>query len=540
MPSPAVKFQGNLAVIDFGPPFDAESYGLFLKVKALPESHTIFLEESFVHRVTTPARFANLLGVDAAPLRLRDHLVFPSHGWDYQRYGLAEAIEAKRWAAWWDCGMGKTWLEWAFAFMVAEQLTGGRVLILTLPEVIPELLAMMASWYGDTPPCPVRTIGTRAELVRWCRGDFGDGPEVGICNYEKLIPGPVVEFRHLAGIVADESSLLKAGGGTIKWNLIKSARGVEYKLSCTGTPAPNEAMEYASQGSFLERLRTEGEILWTFFSKTRDGEWYIKPHAREAFYRFLSTWSMYLRDPSAYGFRDNVVKLPEPIYLPHQVPATGEQLRMAESLGVVQAGDLFAEPKSMGVEERAKLAQAARGFVYQGGGREAWSPVDSLKPQLMADLVRCEAGAGAQVITWCEFHAEVEILRGMVSGSGVDAGYISGDTPKKRRREIVREFQQGNLQVLVSKDTLIGYGLNLPMATAHVGSPTDSAERFYQRTRRSYRYGQRERLRVHLPYVPELEGATYQNLTEKLGRMESDAVEQEHYYAAQMRERMAA
>ena len=67
----------------------------------------------------------------------------------------------------------------------------------------------------------------------------------------------------LAGLVLDESSILKSGGGTIKWNLIHSAKGIEYKLSCTATPAPNDVMEYASQAGFLEKIRSEGQVLWT-------------------------------------------------------------------------------------------------------------------------------------------------------------------------------------------------------------------------------------------------------------------------------------
>ncbi|MHB8409868.1 MAG: hypothetical protein ACYDHY_17575 [Acidiferrobacterales bacterium] len=33
---------------------------------------------------------------------------------------------------------------------------------------------------------------------------------------------------------------------------------------------------------FLEKLRTEGEILWTFFTRNKRGEWTVKPHARTA------------------------------------------------------------------------------------------------------------------------------------------------------------------------------------------------------------------------------------------------------------------
>src|SRR3990167_11402603 len=120
------------------------------------------------------------------------------------------------------------------------------------------------------------------------------------------------EMRRLSGVAFDESSRLKGGGGVIKWHLIRSCRGIEYKLSATATPAPNDTMEYASQASFLEKLRNEGEILWTYFSRDKYGTWSVKPHAREAFYRFMASWSIYLRDPKDYGFNDILATLPPP------------------------------------------------------------------------------------------------------------------------------------------------------------------------------------------------------------------------------------
>jgi hypothetical protein len=185
-------------------------------------------------------------------------------------------------------------------------------------------------------------------------------------NTEKFMDkkeGLIPELRQLGCFALDESSILKTGGGTAKWNIIKSTKGIEYKLSGSATPAPNEAMEYASQASFLETITNDGEIIWTFFSKTKTGEWYIKPHAMEAFYRFLSGWSNYMRTPAAYGFKDNVKPVPQPEFIVHQVQATPEQMQEAQRYRFEIGAGLIGDQR-MGVKERMKLSQIAKGFVY--------------------------------------------------------------------------------------------------------------------------------------------------------------------------------
>lgn len=271
------------------------NHRLFLQTKSLPESQVTYDWEADRYEVTTPARFAALLGVPGV-VRVTEPIEPAAHLFDYQRWTIRQALEAKRFAAWLDTGLGKTavYLEWA---RQVRQLTGARVLILTPLGIIPQVIEEAQRFYGDG--LPIERLSTREALIDWLPKD---GPAVGICNYEKFIPGTISELRYLGGLVADEASLLRTGGGVIKWNLIHSAKGIEYKLACTATPAPNDAMEYASQAAFLEKLRNEGEILWTYFQRDKFNNWFIKPHAKAAFYRFMASWSLYMRDPVRFGF----------------------------------------------------------------------------------------------------------------------------------------------------------------------------------------------------------------------------------------------
>lgn len=395
MATAAVQINGSDAIIRFNS-FGLDNYPLFLKCKKLPESTCEYDWRTDTYTITTPARFASILGAEL-PTRPVATLPLAEYLWDYERFIVQRALEAKRYAIFANCGLGKTPMALEFARQVMHLVQSGKVLIFTLIDIFDEFFGQCEQFYGDS--LPIVKLETRDELIQWLKpnkgeehdnrernqpdGSNGDNgaatgdqgtaqrtPEpctrgrLAICNYEKLIPGQMPELRYLAGLILDESSILKSGGGKIKWNLIKSAKGIEYKLSCTATPAPNDVMEYASQAAFLEKLRSEGEILWTFFSKKgKNGTWEVKPHAKEAFYKFMSSWSIYLRNPASYGFKDNIRPVPKPDFIEHRISMTETQKALSQALFVKTGAGMFGE-KSMGIRERSKLSQIAKGFIY--------------------------------------------------------------------------------------------------------------------------------------------------------------------------------
>ncbi len=521
-----VTIDGDIATVTFER-YGLELYPLFLRAKQLPETQVTYDWERDTYTLTTPARFAARLGVDER-LQARTVLPIAEHLFDYQRWVLELALEAKRFAAWLDTGLGKTavFLEWA---RQVHALTGGRVLIVAPLAVLPQIAQEWERFYARS-IAPIR-LTTCDDLDAWLRGAGTDECWLGLTNYEKFIPGVMSELRRLGGLVCDESSLLRTGGGKIKWNIIKSARGIEYKLSSTATPAPNEAMEYASQASFLEKLRSEGEILWTYFSKDGRGNWYIKPHAREAFYQFLSTWSVYLRDPARFGFEDVLKDLPAPKITVERVPITDPQRRwLQETLTTNQVG-LWAEEGRVSATVRTKLLQIARGFRYVGKGRErSVERVPAVKPTWVAQTASDEAFDGHRVLIWTTYDEEAEILMELLAPKAFPA-VLQGRQKIEQRVAILDDFRAGKFDVLISKPQLIGYGLNLQFVTSMIFSGfDDSFERRYQALRRAVRYGQTKQVRVFMPFVPELEGIVFDNVERKEQRFLAEVAEQEQAY----------
>lgn len=538
--APAITVNGDEMSICFDR-FDIEAYRLFLRAKRLPEYRLAFNDEAMTYTITAPARFVAMLGVDlpaatVTDLPLLDALL------DDQVAITEMALRAKRFAVWADCGLGKTLIGLEFARQVMHR-TGGRVLIFTLNEIVPQWIEEAAKFYGDT--LPIVRLDSRAAMKEWCRGEgLRAGTHLAVTNYEKLnhrseADQVVNELRHLAGVIADESSRLKTGGGKQKWALIKSAKGIEFKLSCTATPAPNEIMEFASQASFLEKLRHENEIIWTYFRRDeKTHRWTVKPHARQAFFEFMAGWSIYVRDPRKYGWRKNMPVVPEPKIIEHELSPTEPQRQFIVDFHQTDDGTLSLVPtEHTNTIQRNKLSQVAKGFCYRKGENGAFDRIDSLKPRRVAEIIRDEVDAGRQVLVWTVFDAESEIISDELMGMhllGFDV--LTGRVPKGRRGGMLERFRRGESQVLISRPVMLGYGMNLQHCGAMVFSGfNDSYEQFYQALRRAYRFGQTQRLRVHIPFIPELEGEVWENILRKQAQHEQAIAEMEANYIAATR-----
>lgn len=527
--------------------FDIESYKLFLKIKAIPEFHLEFDRPTEAYTIRAPKRFAGMLGVKP-PVQAVGELKLSDFLYDDQRAITKLALDAKRFAVWSDCGLGKTVISLEFARHVIHR-TGGRVLIVTLNDIVDQFIDEAVRFYGDS--LPIVKLTSRAAMREWCKGS---GPGLAITNYEKFNPEDgdnnnqvITELRHLAGLILDESSRLKTGGGRQKWAIIKSSKGIEYKLSCTATPAPNDTMEFASQAAFLERMRSEGDIIWTYFHRDKKTHrWTVKKHAREGFFRFMSSWSIYVRDPRKYGWRMDHQPVPEPIIEIEEIPATEEQLAEMRLLQRDETGQLMMfEKDNTNAIERMKLSEVAKGFIYEGG--EPVSPatakvprtvrrIPSLKPAIVAKLAAEHVAAGRNTLIWSQFDAETDILAEELKGLGLMPDIITGRVPNKDRHPILQRFRNGESSLLIGRAKMIGYGQNFQRCGAMGFSGwNDSFEEWYQAIRRAVRHGQLEHVRVFVPVIRELEGDMLDNIFGKEAKHLAAINEMESNYIAAMK-----
>lgn len=572
--APIVTFHGDRLACHFDR-FDQAAYVRFLEMKRLPEYELQFHPETESYTITAPKRFATMLG-ERFPDAAAGDLPFAPFLREHQVAITRMALEAKRFACWAWIGKGKTLVQLEFARHAIHR-TGGRALLVTMNEIVPQTIEECRKFYGagDNSLLPVVQLTSRENMIRFARGEELDSwgepftAKLGVTNYEKFNPckahGQAISGVNLACFIVDENKL-KGGGAKQKWAIIKTSKGIEYKLSCTATPAPNDTIEFASQASFLEKMRNDGEIIWTFFIRDeKTHRWTIKPHARKAFFEFMSSFSIYLKDERAFGWNMGGKPVPDPIVQVHEVAITTEQQAEAAKLTHEQSGQkTMFRGKDANAIERGKLSQLAKGFFYRTICGECGAPLasrgkksklrhcttcgatstvakeavrlPSLKPALVAELAERRVEQGLRVLVWTVFNEESAIVAEQLALRGVGCDLLYGATKPKERLAILGRFRSGECPILVSRANMLGFGMNFQHVGAMIFSGwNDSYEMMVQAQGRAVRDGQTRRVLIDIPVIHELEGDQLENVLSKEAKHFAAIDEMQGNYLAAMK-----
>lgn len=387
----------------------------------------------------------------------------PERLFPFQRHVTQWAIERGRAALFLDTGLGKTACQLAWAHNIAEHM--GDVLILA-----PLAVAQQTVHEGAT-------MGIDVTL---CRVGADMRPGINITNYERLHH---VDVRPLAGIVLDESSILKAYDGKTRTQLIETFRQTPYRLCCTATPSPNDHMELGNHAEFLG-IMSRNEMLATYF--THDGgntsQWRLKRHAEEAFWRWVASWAIALTHPLLLGDTTPGYDLPPLNRTMHPL-----------TLDVAHEGLMLFPMEATSLSEQRAAKRA--GLVHRVEQAVQTITAEPHEPWLV----------------WAELNDEADMLTAALP----DAVQIAGrDSIEDKERRLV-SFSTGETRILVSKASICGWGLNWQHCAriCFVGI-NNSFESWYQSVRRCWRFGQTRPVDVHLFYL-HIEAAILRNLARK-------------------------
>jgi hypothetical protein len=400
----------------------------------------------------------------------------------HQRDLVGWALRKGRAAIFADTGLGKTLTQLEWARVVAERV--GPVLILTPLAV------------ADQTVVEARRFGIRAEYRR------EDDPSlpITVANYEML---PHFDADRYAGVVLDESSILKAYDGKTRNAIIGAFGQTPYRLACTATPAPNDHTELGNHSEFLG-VKSRVEMLAEYF--VHDGgstqNWRLKGHAEDVFWRWVCTWGAVVKMPSDLGHDDAGYVLPDLVDEEVVVPIDHQD--------AWSEGYLFAPDVSTLADQRATRRATL--------------------DKRVAAAAAIANGTSEPVLIWGELNAETEAAAAAIP----DAVEVRGsDSPEVKRDRLIG-FAGGQHRVLVTKPKIAGFGMNWQHCSRVVFlGASHSYEQTYQAIRRCWRFGQTRPVTVTVIRA-ETEGPIMANYRRK----EADAARLAEGMLAHMRESM--
>ena len=370
---------------------------------------------------------------------------------DFQKYGIKTALFKGKFAFFFDCGLGKTFSQLEWAKQVYLK-TNQKVLILAPLAILEQ---------------------TKNEAIK-----FGiDLNYFDITNYDQL---KNIDCSIYSGVVLDESSILKGRDGKLSSLILQSFKNTPYKLSCTATPSPNDHMELGQHSEFLGGM-SYLEMLAMFF--VHDGgetsKWRLRKHAQDNFWKYVSGWSMAIDNPSSLGFCSEGYNLPEIEYIEHIIKVDN----LSENL----FGDVAVSATELHKDlNRSFDARIEKTLELVNSNNKQW-------------------------IVWGLKNQETDTLSKLLENS---VNVQGSDNPEYKAKHL-NGFANENFKTLITKTSIASFGMNYQQCNQMVFMSYDfKFEAFYQAVRRCYRFGQKNKVTVHI-LIPESQVNVRNTILEK-------------------------
>lgn len=372
-----------------------------------------------------------------------NHYLFP-----FQKNIVQKALKASKYAIFADCGLGKTLMQLEWAHQVSCETE--RPVLILCPLAVSGQTISEGNKFGidvyrydnNTPPC-------------------NNEPDIFIINYEQL---DNIDISVFAGVVLDESSILKSFTGVTKNLIIDKFKNTLYKLACTATPSPNDLNEIGNHAEFLDIMDASDMRMRWFVRDEGMNNYRLKGHAEADFYGWIGSWASVLRTPADVGFDSEGYILP-PLNLHEKQITTPKQ----------DNGRLLNDASVNATNFNAQLRL-------------------TMLPRLeeVAEIVN---NSTEQFIIWIKQNDEGDFIRKLIP----DAIEVRGSDSPERKEKYLLGFANNEFRVLLTKTKIAQFGLNYQNCHNQIFASLDfSFEGLYQAIRRSYRFGQRYQVNIWL------------------------------------------
>jgi len=314
-------------------------------------------------------------------------------------------------------------------------------------------------------------------------------------------------------VIADEGAIFR-NKKTGLWEAMYSLANENTNRALwwmTGSPMPRSPTDAWAQARIVNP-KTVSQYFSRFRDKTmfkiNQFKWAPRSGWEDIAYSALK--------PSIRYHRDDCIDLPACTYIKHEVAMSPDQVIAYNSLKdqfIAQMKEGLITAANEGVK-LLKLLQVACGAVYTDDGSVGMLTCTHKLHEL--DQIMIEAGS--KIIIFVPFKHSITVLTDWVQKKHptLKYGIVNGDVSMKRRDEVFKDFQDGDLEAIIAHPKAMAHGLTLTAANVITWwGPIDDYEIYEQANGRITRPGQQRKQYIKHLICSPVEKAVYSRLKRK-------------------------
>nr|DAD90931.1 MAG TPA: Chromatin remodeling complex ATPase [Siphoviridae sp. ctkBO7]DAD91135.1 MAG TPA: Chromatin remodeling complex ATPase [Siphoviridae sp. ctuaf34] len=295
-------------------------------------------------------------------------------------------------------------------------------------------------------------------------------------------------------VVADESSSFKNHAAKRFKSLAHMYNHIKRMVLLTGTPTPKGLIDLWAQIYLLDRGQTLGRTYTSFRdhffipdqrSQTVIYSYKPKDTAENDVLRAISHLCMSMKSED-YLTLPPVIEDIVPVQLPPKAQRDYDEMETRMVLELVESGEEITAVSAAALS--TKLQQLANGAVYDE--LRNVHEIHDCKIEAFKELI--EQLSGKPALVFYNFKHDLERLKAALDKSGLVVKELRG-------AEEEREWNAGQIDVLLAHPASTAYGLNLQDGGNHViwFGLNWSLELYQQANKRLHRQGQKEKVIIH-------------------------------------------
>jgi DNA modification methylase len=298
-------------------------------------------------------------------------------------------------------------------------------------------------------------------------------PKIYVTNYERVRMGDI-DPEKFAGVSFDEASILRNLKTETTNYVLAYFKKIKYRFVATATPTPNDFIEILNYADYLGVI-DRGHALTRFFQRdsTKAGSLTLYPNKKEEFWKWVSTWAVFINKPSDLGYDDTGYNLPKLNF--HEV----EVENLTDDVLLNKRGEIV-----IFKDNTKSLVDVAR---------EKGCSID-LRVNKAYEIF--SQNPNENYILW--HHREAERIAIEKRFHGHDLLSVWGAQPNHVKEDLLIGFSNGDYQILSSKAVIAGSGCNFQKHCRnmiYVGIDYKFND-FIQSLHRIFRFGQTEETNV--------------------------------------------